>query len=260
MPETRQPATPPPTYPAGAPHSVGWLTDGSRIGAHRHAEGQLVYSASGALATTTERGTWVAPANRVTWTPPGFAHAHRVYGRTDIRIVVIPVELCGELTGHPSVFAATSLLREAILTLTDGRRVHSDAYDRLRAVMIDELADTAEQSLHLPQPQDDRLRAVTELLYADPGRHLTLGELGRIAGASDRTLSRLFRNEFGMSFQRWRTILRIHHALIHLADGWSVTDTAVECGWSNPTSFIEAFTAVVGQTPGSYKADLGGRS
>jgi AraC-like DNA-binding protein len=43
---------------------------------------------------------------------------------------------------------------------------------------------------------------------------------------------------------------------VHLTNGRSVTDTAMECGWSNPTSFIEAFTAVVGQTPGSYKADL----
>lgn len=232
------------------------MPDGSRIGAHRHVEGQLVYSAFGALATTTERGTWVAPANRVTWTPPGFEHSHRVYGRTNIRIVVIPVELCGGLIGRPSVFAVSSLLREAILALTDRRGVSTHVYQRLRAVVIDELADTAQQSLHLPQPQDDRLRAVTDLLYADPAQNTTLGELGRSAGASDRTLSRLFRTEFGMSFQRWRTILRIHHALIHLSNGRSVTDTAMECGWSNPTSFIEAFTAVVGQTPGRYKAEL----
>lgn len=256
MPEIRQPAAPPPTYPSGAPHSAGWLTDGSRIGAHRHAEGQLVYSAFGALATTTGRGTWVAPANRVTWTPPGFEHSHRVYGRTNIRIVVIPVELCGRLMGRPSVYTVNPLLREAILALTDRHGVRPDAYARLRAVVIDELVETAEQSLHLPQPQDDRLRAVTDLLYADPALNSTLAELGRTAGASDRTLSRLFRTEFGMSFQRWRTILRIHHALIHLADGRSVTDTAMECGWANPTSFIEAFSAVVGQTPGRYKSEL----
>lgn len=59
-----------------------------------------------------------------------------------------------------------------------------------------------------------------------------------------------------MSFRRWRTVLRIHHALIYLTDGRSVTDTAMECGWSNPTSLIEAFTQVVGQTPGRYQAEL----
>lgn len=59
-----------------------------------------------------------------------------------------------------------------------------------------------------------------------------------------------------MSFHRWRTVLRIQHALIDLTNGLSVTDTAIGCGWSNPTSFIEAFTAIVGQTPGRYQAGL----
>jgi AraC-like DNA-binding protein len=256
MPETRQPLAPAPTYPAGAPHSAGWVSSGFRIGVHRHGEGQLIYPASGALATATECGTWVAPANRVTWTPPGYAHSHRVHGRTDIRIVVIPVELCGELTGQPGIFAVSPLLREAILALTDRREAGADAYQRLRRVVIDELVEAPEQSLHLPEPRDDRLRTVTDLLHADPASTATLGELGRLAGASERTLSRLFRTEFGMSFHRWRTLLRIHHALVLLTDGRSVTDTAISCGWSNPTSFIEAFTAVVGQTPGRYQAGL----
>jgi AraC-like DNA-binding protein len=256
MPQTRQAVAPPPLYPAGPPHGKGRLTHGSHIDRHTHAEGQLVYPASGALATTTDRGTWVAPANRVTWTPPGFAHSHRIYGRTDVRIVVIPVDLCGALVAHPSVFAVSPLLREAILALTDRREVRPGSDARLRAVVIDELVDTPEQSLHLPEPRDDRLCAVADVLYDDPATAITLGELGRTVGASERTLSRLFHAEFGMSFHRWRTILRIHHALMHLTNGRSVTDTATECGWANPTSFIEAFTAVVGQTPGRYKADL----
>ena len=246
--ESRQP---PPT-----PLRGGWLPHGFHLGAHSHSQGQLVYPASGALATTTERGTWVAPANRVTWTPPGYAHSHRIYGRTDVRLVVVPLELCGELVAHPSVFAVSPLLREALLALTDRGEVRPGAYGRLRAVVVDELAVAPEQSLHLPEPRDDRLRAITDLLHADPGRAVTLAELGRTVGASERTLSRLFHTELGMSFRRWRTVLRIHHALIYLTDGRSVTDTAMECGWSNPTSLIEAFTEVVGQTPGRYQAEL----
>jgi AraC-like DNA-binding protein len=78
------------------------------------------------------------------------------------------------------------------------------------------------------------------------------------SGAGERTLSRLFHTELGMSFHRWRTILRIQYALVHLTSGRSVTDTATACGWSNPSSFIDAFTEVVGQTPGRYQADLRG--
>ncbi|MFS8200394.1 helix-turn-helix domain-containing protein [Streptomyces sp. CWNU-52B] len=232
------------------------MPHGYHLDAHSHTQGQLVYAAAGALATTTDRGTWVAPAHRVTWTPPGFAHSHRFYGRTDARLVAVPVGLCDALVAHPSVFAVSPLLREALLALTERRERRPGARERLLAVVVDELAETPEQSLHLPEPRDDRLRAVTDLLQADPGLTATLAELGRAAGASERTLSRLFQTELGMSFHRWRTTLRIHHALAHLTNGLSVTDTAMECGWSNPSSFIEAFTEVVGQTPGRYQADL----
>ena len=253
MPETRQSSSPPPESPA---QGGGWLPHGFQLETHRHAEGLLVYAATGALATTTERGTWVAPANRATWTPPGFDHSHRFYGRTDARIVAIPASLCDALLAYPAVFTVSPLLREALLALTDRPEIRPGSFERLRAVVIDELAETPEQSLHLPEPRDDRLRTVTDLLHSDPGRSATLVELGRAAGASERTLSRLFHTELGMSFHRWRTILRIHHALVHLSDGRSVTDTATECGWSNPSSFIDAFTEVVGQTPGRYQAAL----
>jgi hypothetical protein len=113
MPETRQwPSTLQVTPPRGG---GGWLPHGYHLDTHRHTQGQLVYAAAGALATTTERGTWVAPANRVTWTPPGFDHSHRFYGRTDVRLVTIPAGLCDALVAHPSVFAVTPLLREALL-------------------------------------------------------------------------------------------------------------------------------------------------
>ncbi|MBU8829568.1 helix-turn-helix transcriptional regulator [Mycolicibacterium goodii] len=239
---------------AAAADGSGWLAHGFHIEAHSHTSGQLVYAASGVLATTTERGTWVALANRATWTPPGFVHSHRIYGRTDARVVVIPVDLCSAMAAHPSAYTVSPLLREVLLTLTGRPERRPGAHERLRAVAIDELVESPEQSLHLPDPSDDRLKSVTDRLRDDPAQTTTLAQLGRAAGASERTLSRLFHDELGISFHRWRTTLRIHHALVHLTAGHTVTDTAAACGWSNPASFIEAFTAIVGQTPGRYQS------
>jgi AraC-like DNA-binding protein len=39
---------------------------------------------------------------------------------------------------------------------------------------------------------------------------------------------------------------------LYLTDGLSVSQTATQLGWANPTSFIEAFTAILGQTPGRF--------
>ena len=97
---------------------------------------------------------------------------------------------------------------------------------------------------------------MTDLLHADPSSQATLAELGQTVGASERTLSRLFHTELNMGFRQWRAQLRIHQSLVHLAEGHSVTDTAIACGWSNPSTFIEAFTGTLGQTPGRFQGDL----
>lgn len=245
-----------PELSAVVSHGRGGLGHGSQVAAHSHVDGQLVYAVSGVVCTMTERGTWVAPAYRITWTPPGFEHSHRIYGETDVCVVTVPRDLCRDLPASPGVFAVSPLLREVLLALTDGQEARDGAHERLRGVIIDELVEAPDHPVHLPEPRDDRLRRVTELLHSDPGRPATLAELGRAAGASERTLSRLFRDELGMSFHRWRTILRIHHALVLLGDGRSVTETATACGWANTTSFIDAFAAVTGQTPGRYQSGL----
>ena len=126
--------------------------------------------------------------------------------------------------------------------------------DRLRRVLVDELREAHEQPLHLPEPRDDRLRAVARVLYDNPADNSTLAGLGRGSGASARTLSRLFHDDLGMTFYEWRTQLRIYHALVLLAEGHDVTRVAHACGWANPSGFIAAFTAIVGTTPGRHRA------
>ena len=255
MPETRQTrfdVTPDDVPPRGG----GLVPHGYTLESHSHPDGQLVYAATGVIATSTARGTWVAPFDRLTWTPPGFEHSHRFYGESDARVLTLPDHLSERLPDNPGMFAVSRLLREVLLALTDRTDFAPGAGGRLLAVAVDELSEPAELSLHLPEPNDDRLATVTRILHEDPAQYTTLAELGRAVGASERTLSRLFHEELQMSFHRWRTTLRIHHALFLLTRGRSVTDTAMECGWSNPSGFIDAFTGLIGHTPGRYQAQL----
>jgi AraC-like DNA-binding protein len=251
MPETRHLAT--------ASRQRLALLHGHRFPVHRHRRGHLVYPATGVLSVTTDAGTWIAPANRAAWIPAGADHHHRAHGRTDMRVLFLPPSLAARLPERPAVLAVSALAREALLSLTAGTGPGRSraAENRLRTVVVDELVLAPEQPLHLPEPADGRLRVLADLLRRDPANPATLAELGREVGASERTLSRLFHSELGMSFRQWRGQLRIHHALILLASGRAVTDIATACGWANPTSFIDAFSAVLGQTPGRYRSQLG---
>ncbi|MGW5728433.1 AraC family transcriptional regulator [Nocardia beijingensis] len=253
MPVGRQLPRPGPAsrlMPSGGVHL--WPSGGTSS-AHSHARGHLVYAARGVLSVHTERGTSIVPANRIAWTPADFTHYHRAHGDTDMRIVFLPSSLARLVPGHPAVFLASGLAREIMLTLTGPREHDRAARARLHRVLVDELQEAHEQPLVLPQPQDDRLRAVARKLYDNPADNTSLADLGRTIGASARTLSRLFHNELGMTFYEWRTQLRIYHALVLLADGHETTYVAHACGWANPSSFIAAFTELIGTTPGRYR-------
>ena len=231
------------------------MAHGEAIAAHFHDYGQLRYAASGALVTTTRAGTWAAPANRIMWMPPFYVHSSRSYGETDVRILQVPAALAEQLPPQPSVFAASALMREAYLAMINDHEPDDSPRARLLLeVVITELARAPQESLRLPEPDDARLKAVTDLLHADPASPATLAELGHRTGSSERTLSRLFSSELSMSFHQWRTLLRIQRALLELCEGASVTDTAMRLGWANPSSFIDAFTELVGQTPGRYRS------
>ncbi|MFG1681622.1 AraC family transcriptional regulator [Nonomuraea sp. NPDC049269] len=220
-----------------------------------------MYAARGVLSVHTERGTSIVPANRVAWTPAGFTHYHRAHSSTDMRIVFLPPSLARLVPGHPAVFMVSDLAREILLALTGPRNYDRAAGDpsraagaRLRRVLVDELHEAREQPLHLPEPRDDRLQAIAQMMYEQPGNNASLAELGQAIGASARTLSRLFHNELGMTFYEWRTQLRVYHALVLLADGHDTTRVAHACGWANPSSFIAAFTSLIGTTPGRYRS------
>jgi AraC-like DNA-binding protein len=225
-----------------------------------------VYPAHGVLSVHAEHGTSIVPANRVAWTPAGVTHYHRAHGQTDMRILFLPASLGRLLPRDPAVLPVSALAREVLLTLTgprnyavDARAFPRGARARLRRVLVDELCEADEQPLQLPEPQDDRLQAIARRLYQKPEDNATLTELGSTIGASARTLSRLFHNELGMTFYEWRTQMRIHHALVLLADGHDTTHVALACGWANPSHFITAFTNIIGTTPGRYRTSHPGR-
>ncbi|MCK2220876.1 helix-turn-helix domain-containing protein [Actinomadura sp. ATCC 31491] len=268
---------------AQAPTGRRPLAPGGGIDAHVHDTHQIVYACRGVLSVTTGAGTWVAPANRAIWVPAGTVHEHRAHGDTDLRLVGLtgnPLAL-----DRPTVLAVDPLLRELIIAYTgepghedardgehDGRHgaehdgehdgvrdgehdgvrdgEHDGEHDRLLRVLLDRLRRAPERPLHLPAPADPRLAAVCAALHRDPADTRTLAALAAAAGTSERTLARLFRRELGMSFPQWRTQLRLHRALLLLADGVPVTAVAHRCGWASASAFIDVFRRALGYTPG----------
>lgn len=222
---------------------------------HYHTEQQLIYPSSGVLRVSTDAGSWVVPPQRAVWLPAGVAHAHRAHGPTRMRTLAFPVTVNPLRLAQPAVLAVSPLLREIIIELTDSEL---DARQRrnLERVALDQLRRDPSLPFCLPQPADDRLRGIADLLTEDPADERSLVEFGRVVGASERTLSRLFREQTGMTFPQWRAQLRLQHALVLLAKGEAITSVAVASGYRSCSAFIEAFRNAFGATPGTYQRQL----
>ncbi|GJF34513.1 AraC family transcriptional regulator [Kitasatospora sp. NE20-6] len=228
------------------------LADRERIDWHFHSVNQLICPARGVLQVSTARGSWAVPGHRAVWIPAGVPHAHRAHGPSELRCLTFAADVNPLALDAPTVLAVSPLLREVIGVLSGPHAPTGGRRERLELVALDELAEAPSFDRRLPTPQDPRLRDVAALLGTDPGDPRTLAELGTAVGASERTLSRLFRRETGMSFPQWRAQLRLQHALTLLATGRTVTATAAACGYATPSSFIEAFRLAFGTTPGRH--------
>ncbi|WP_051944422.1 AraC family transcriptional regulator [Streptacidiphilus rugosus] len=226
-----------------------------RIDWHHHDRHQLIHPGSGLLQVETPAGSWIVPPQRAVWIPAFTDHAHVARTPTRMRSLSFPAATDPVGGAQPAVLVVAPLLRELVAALAEPDPGCTEAeLATLQQAAADRLARAERLSLHLPAPVDDRLRAVAALLHRDPADPRSLREFGAAVGASERTLSRLFRAETGLTFPQWRTRLRLHHALDRLAAGRSVTATAADCGYATPSAFIEAFKAAFGTTPSRHRA------
>ncbi|MGR9424215.1 helix-turn-helix domain-containing protein [Rhizobium leguminosarum] len=156
----------------------------------------------------------------------------------------IEPELAAFLGEDCGILFIRPLLREVILCFASDPAfliAGEERRARLSDVLLDELRDAPLEPLRLPMLADRRLRRLADALLAHPSARLTIEEKSARIGASERTLSRLFERETGMSFGRWRQQLHVGLALQRLAIGDAVNSIALDLGYESASTFITMF-------------------
>jgi AraC-like DNA-binding protein len=236
-----------------SPTQVDAHAAGDVIDRHWHDDHQLIYVSTGVLAIRTEKGAWVASRDRAIWVPARIWHEHRVYGQTSLHVIGFRANAAPLPDTSPTVLTVTGLLRELIIACTEPNLTAPEAR-RIRAVLNDRLRHAHVQPLTLPAASDPRLAHACKVVVDDLSQPRAVTWLAHHVGTGERTLARLFRAEFGMTYPQWRTGTRVFHAMIELAEGATVTQTAHRCGWATTSAFIDTFARTMGQTPGAYRS------
>ena len=197
-------------YAAG--HDTGW---------HQHPRAQLLYAIAGVMRVVTPAALFIVPPGTGLWMPARTPHVTRMPAGLRMRALFLREDAARAGPDAVTVVAVSPLLRELILAACE-EPVMWDEDGPVRhvvALALHEIGRAATRPISVPACRDPRLQRVTEALLADPADPRGLEAFAEVAGASARTLARLFRRETGMSFQAWRRQLRLTEALASLAQG-----------------------------------------
>jgi AraC-like DNA-binding protein len=148
------------------------------------------------------------------------------------------------------VVPAGSLLPSAVVTALEGLDASVPVDDCVRAM--------DEALLGLDRPDDRRYDHVLEII-ADMLGDRTLVRVAQLEerhGASIRSIQRLFGHYVGVGPKWVLARYRMHDAVSDLDAGYDgrLADLAATVGWYDEAHFIRDFVALVGETPGQYRA------
>lgn len=224
---------------------------GETIPPHAHERDQVLYAIEGVMRVATAREAWIVPPHRALYVPAGLEHGVALRGNVEMRTLYIRPGSHFELPETPAVLDISPLLRALILALLDEPLLY-DEHGRggwLASLILDELARARRLQLVIPMPRDDRLKRLCKELLDDPSRSETLDQWAEVAGASARTLSRLFANEVGLTFAQWRQRVRFHNAMEAIVRGEPIGRVAHANGYESASAFTAAFRKAFGVTP-----------
>jgi AraC-like DNA-binding protein/quercetin dioxygenase-like cupin family protein len=233
---------------------------GARLvtGSHHHDVHEIEYACRGVVEVETEAGHYLLPPHQAAWIPAGLHHRATLHADARTLAVLLEPGLVPAAGDRVRIIAVSALLREMMLysarwpmsRSTSG--TEADSFFRaLGYVVAEALAD--ERPLHLPVCADPVVTAAAGYTRAHLD-HVTLAEVTRVAGVSERTLRRLFAAHLNMSWRSYLLRARVLRGMAMLSEpGRSVLAVSVAVGFDDPSAFARSFAAHCGETPSAYQ-------
>jgi AraC-like DNA-binding protein len=235
----------------------------SRVSRHSHKEHHLILPLRGESRVEINGTPWSFGPGKMVYIPSGTEHEFlatnqkegerlialledSVWKKVDGPVAapkLLPTQhLCKELLFQMVTDPENSAAKEMVLCFA------SVLASTLR--QTDELALSVDTSQLLSKASDARIEKVAKQLrdrYAD---NLKISELAKLAGLSERNLTRLFVQELGLSPKQALIRLRLEKARELLKNrNCSVTDACFEVGYSSLSRFIQSYRAAFGNLP-----------
>lgn len=235
----------------------------SRVSRHSHKEHHLILPLRGESRVEISGTPWSFGPGKMVYIPSGTVHEFLATNQKEGERLIALLEdsVWKKVDGPvaaPKLLPTQHLCKELLFQMV------TDPENRAAKEMVlcfasvlastlrqtDELALSVDTSQLLSKASDARIEKVAKQLrdrYAD---NLKISELAKLAGLSERNLTRLFVQELGLSPKQALIRLRLEKARELLKNrNCSVTEACFEVGYSSLSRFIQSYRAAFGNLP-----------
>lgn len=226
--------------------------------AHAHPTHELVTNDKGGSMVTIADVTYTLIPGQGFWIPAGTVHSGVTPRGTLARAYQLSITDTPKLAEHPVVVEITDLLDLLLLRL--GEEDLSERSRHLTEQMVMDLLRPARYPLAIPTVVSPLISQVTQTLMDNPGDQRTLASWSKRLNVSERTITRAFRTEMGLSFRDWVSRNRIHHAVLLMSSEAAIEEVSEQVGYASVSAFGAAFRRITGSTPAAFREEMRQRS
>lgn len=217
---------------------------------HTHERYQLTYVEEGYQYFHIGKKIYLVPQHHTIWIPSGVAHQITSDSReVNLRLVLFKSVPDEEFYNDVHVFAAPTVLKEMLKYASRWNKVVTENTKQnsfLNAV-LDNLPYFCDKNndLQIPISYDARLIPVCSFISLNYQQNLDLESLAEKAFMSIRSLQRIFKNETGLTLQKYVQLIRVLKS-IELLDSrqYTLSQIASLVGYKSLSAFSTSYLAI----------------
>lgn len=238
---------------------------GHEVGRHSHDEHEFFLPLQGEITVQYGATTVKAGPGRMLYVPPKLDHSfssssigsgERVIWLIEPKIWKQHVSTKFEATSLP----INSLAKEILFYLLIHQKAQGAKF--FISALIEALAESligariTENTIYINyiggKLKDERIRKSVHLI--NENLNISMPEVARLSGLSQRNFSRLFLQEAGLTPKDYLILKRIDKAKTLLKETrMTITDISFEVGYSSLSKFIETFRKIEGILPSDFR-------
>lgn len=222
---------------------------------HVHYRAQLTYVEEGYQYFHIDQKIYIVPQHHVIWVPSGKAHKITSEARTvNLMVFLFKTVFEEEFYQNVHVFAVPPVLKEMLLYASKWNQslTENQEQDIFFKAILKSLPNFCKESnkLEIPVPADARLIPVCNEISSHFKYNLDIDSLAGKAQMSVRSLQRIFKNETGITLQKYLQLTRILKS-IELIDTkkYTLSEIAYQVGYQSLSAFTSSYFAVMKTKP-----------